>query len=111
MASVMRYLKDNERIFIDSMTSNQSKAIPIAQAIGVPSLSRNVFLDNQLSQVYITKQFKQLIAQAHIHQYAIGIAHPHPETIDALTQLIPLLAANNIELVSISSLLPNQKKQ
>jgi hypothetical protein len=111
MASVMHYLKDNDRIFIDSMTSNQSKAIPIAQAIGVPSLSRNVFLDNQLSQAYITKQFKQLIAQAHLHQYAIGIAHPHPETIDALTQLIPLLAANNIELVSISSLLPNQKKQ
>ena len=111
MASVMRYLKENQRIFIDSMTSKRSKGKQIAQAIGVPSLSRNVFLDNQLSPEYITKQFKQLIAQAHRHQHAIGIAHPHPETINTLTALLPLLAEHNIELVRISSLFAHTSQQ
>ena len=55
---------------------------------------------------YIKQQFMELIRHAKIYNSVIAIAHPHPETIKVLTELIPLLAKENINLVPISQLLP-----
>lgn len=108
MAWTMRYLKEKNVLFLDSLTSQKSKAGRVARYFDVPELNRSVFLDNQLDQQYITQQFLQLIRQAKNSRSntAIAIAHPHPETVKALTMLIPLLAKENIELVPISQLLP-----
>ncbi len=106
MAWTMRYLKENNRAFIDSVTTEQSKARRVARHFGVPSLSRHIFLDNELSPNYISGQFSQLINQAKKYKRVVAIAHPHPETIEALTYLIPQLDAHDIKLVGISSLLP-----
>ena len=65
---------------------------------------RHIFLDNELSDNYINQQFQLLIKEAQNQSFAIAIAHPHPETIQALLYLIPTLAQNNIELVSLSAL-------
>lgn len=111
MAWTMRYLKEHDLIFIDSVTTRNSKARKVASHFGVPSLSRNVFLDNQLTHEYISGQFDELIAKAKRHNNIIAIAHPHPETISALTKLIPELDKNNIKLVSISELLHSKAKQ
>lgn len=104
MASTMKYLKDNELLFLDSVTSPQSKGTVVARKYGVPVMSRHVFLDNELSVEYITGQFNELVAKAKSNELAIGIAHPHPETIVILTRLIPTLTDENIELVKLSSL-------
>ena len=104
MAWTMRYLKDNELLFLDSVTSSQSKGTSVARKYGVPVMSRHVFLDNELSVEYITSQFQELVAKAKSNNIAIGIAHPHPETIEVLTRLIPTLADENIKLVKLSSL-------
>ncbi|NQY36886.1 MAG: divergent polysaccharide deacetylase family protein [Alteromonadaceae bacterium] len=109
MTWTMRFLKKRKVYFIDSVTTGQSKAEKIAHQFGVPSMRRNVFLDNQLSTEYIQQQFLYLINQANIHHSVIAIAHPHPETIAALTKLIPILAENNIALVPISQLLTQEK--
>lgn len=108
MAWTMKYLKDNNLIFIDSVTTENSKARKLARHFGVPNLSRHIFLDNQLDENYISQQFSQLIAQATKHKFVVAIAHPHPETIEALTKLLPQLEQYNIELVGISELLPSR---
>ncbi len=100
----MGFLKQHGLLFLDSKTSPYSKASIIAQKLGVPVQGRHVFLDNQLTDNYINQQFQLLIKQAQNHHFAIAIAHPHPETIKALIRLIPTLAQNNIELVSLSAL-------
>ena len=112
MAWTMRFLKDNNLFFLDSLTSNKSKVARVARAFDVPELSRNVFLDNQLDEKYIEKQFNRLIwlARHSTSKSAIAIAHPHPETIEALKVLIPRLAKENIQLVPISALLTTQKQ-
>ena len=113
MAWTMRFLKDNNLLFLDSLTSNNSKAGRVAKAFDVPELNRNIFLDNQLDQQYIEQQFRRLIWQARHSRSrtAIAIAHPHPETIKALALLIPRLAKENIQLVPISALLSKQSLQ
>lgn len=105
MAWVMSDLKRRNVFFVDSVTSSESKAEFIAQKYGIPTLHRHIFLDNQLTHQYIASQFNKLITIAKKNQIAVAIAHPHPETISALTKLIPLLEQQNISLVSASKLL------
>lgn len=109
MTWTMNFLKENNLLFLDSRTTQYSKAGSIAKLIGVPIKNRHVFLDNQLTDRYITKQFQSLIRHAKSQKVAIAIAHPHPETVQALTRLIPTLAKNNIELVPLSTLYSTPK--
>lgn len=110
MAWTMKYLKENNRIFVDSVTTENSKARKLARHYGVPNLSRHIFLDNKLDPEYISHQFSLLIDQATKYKFVVAIAHPHPETIAALTQLLPELDKHNIKLVGVSALLPTFEK-
>lgn len=104
MTWTMNFLKQRHLLFLDSKTTQYSKAESIARLVGVPVQNRHVFLDNELTDSYITKQFQQLINHAKSQKIAIAIAHPHPETIQALKRLIPTLAKSGIELVPLSAL-------
>lgn len=110
MAWTMRYLKDHDLLFLDSVTSSHSKGSQVAKQFGVPVMRRHVFLDNQLDVEYITKQFNQLISKAKSNEVAVGIAHPHPESIKILSALIPTLSAHNIALVKLSTLYKSERK-
>lgn len=111
MMWTMQFLKERNLIFIDSVTTSKTQAESIALQIGVPTTRRQIFLDNELTSVYINQQFMQLIDQAQKNKSVVAIAHPHPETIKALNRLIPLLAELNIDLVPISALITAQKDQ
>jgi len=106
MAWTMRFLKENNYLFLDSLTTKKSKAERVARYFGVPSLHRHVFLDNKLQHDYITRQFEELMRIAKRYQSAVAIAHPHPQTIVSLKKLIPMLKEHGIELVPLSQLLP-----
>jgi polysaccharide deacetylase 2 family uncharacterized protein YibQ len=109
MMWTMRFLKERDLIFIDSVTTNKTKAERIALQLGVPTAHRQIFLDNELTREYIDQQFMQLIDHAQRFNSVVAIAHPHPETIVALNRLIPLLAELNIDLVPISTLIDSPK--
>lgn len=108
MAWTMQFLRERNLMFIDSVTTNASQAEQVAISFGVPSLHRHIFLDNKLEHTYIRQQFQQLIRAAKRYHAVVAIAHPHPETIKSLLQLLPLLKQNNIELVPISKLLASK---
>ena len=110
MSWTMDFLKNRELLFLDSKTSRHSKAQQAAVDYGVPVLARHIFLDNELTDKYITQQFSQLIHFAQKHQTAIAIAHPHPETVAILNKLIPTLKSHGIELVPLSRLYPSYLK-
>lgn len=109
MEWTMRVLKNKNMMFLDSMTTRLSQGIKAAEHYNIPHLERHVFLDNILTEEYISQQFSQLIriakANAKVNKVAVGIAHPHPETIEILTKLLPSLTNENVSLVKISSLL------
>jgi polysaccharide deacetylase 2 family uncharacterized protein YibQ len=109
MMWTMRFLKERNLIFIDSVTTNKTKAERIALQLGVPTAHRQIFLDNELTRDYIEQQFMQLIDHAQQYKSVVAIAHPHPETILALNRLIPLLAELDIDLVPISALIDSPK--
>jgi hypothetical protein len=109
MSWTMDFLQKNNLLFLDSKTSPHSKAKQAALDYGVPIKTRHVFLDNQLNKSYIQKQFNQLMNVSKKNHNAIGIAHPHPETVAVLMTLIPTLKEHGIDLVPLSTLYPTKK--
>lgn len=107
MAWTMQFLQRHKLFFVDSKTSRFSLAEELANKAGVTSFHRNVFLDNDLSEAAMQKQFKHMIRIAQKYRQAIGIAHPYPETVKFLNKQLPQLKHYGVKLVPISELLPD----
>ena len=106
----MRWLMDiithqTSLYFVDSRTSVNSVALHRARDHGIPSLSRDIFLDNELDEAKIERQFEALIDVAQRRGKAIAIGHPNRETIAVLERRLPTLAKLGVELVPVSELL------
>lgn len=91
--------------FLDSRTSGQSIAYTTAKALDIPVLKRDIFLDHKHTNTFINQQFDLLIRMAKKHGSAIGIGHPHPETIQVLKRRLPELQKHGIEMVFVSALI------
>jgi polysaccharide deacetylase 2 family uncharacterized protein YibQ len=65
---------------------------------------RDLFLDNEINEEAIRQQIRKLIKIATEQGSAIGICHPHSETIAALKKETPNFAAAGVSLVAVSAL-------
>ncbi|GAC16091.1 divergent polysaccharide deacetylase family protein [Aliiglaciecola lipolytica] len=108
MNVTMEFLIEHRLFFVDSRTTRYSKALKIAQQNGVLSAGRNVFLDNDNRPEKIDAQFQRLIRLAKKYGYAVGIAHPYPQTIEYLQKALLPAEQLDVELVTISELLQTQ---
>jgi len=99
-------LKQQNLYFIDSRTSPRTVAESTARQYAIPTLKRDVFLDNSLERDAIAAQFERLILMAAKHGLAVGIGHPHPETLRFLKKALPTLADRGITLAFASASLP-----
>ncbi|MBC2712976.1 MAG: divergent polysaccharide deacetylase family protein [Desulfosarcina sp.] len=57
----------------------------------LPFGERDVFIDHIQTPEFVRKQLKLLIKRARRQGYAIGIAHPHPVTLEVLKEMLPEL--------------------
>jgi polysaccharide deacetylase 2 family uncharacterized protein YibQ len=96
--------------FVDSRTTVATVARQVAQENGVPSIDRNVFLDNQANDREIAYQFKRLVQLARKQGTALAIGHPHPETLAVLEREIPKLGQQGLQLVAVSELIALQQQ-
>ncbi|NIB39664.1 divergent polysaccharide deacetylase family protein [Pseudomaricurvus alkylphenolicus] len=107
MAWLMMELRRENLFFVDSRTSPGSIAWETAQREAIPSLKRDIFLDNVRQDAAIEKQLRKLILIASERGWALAIGHPYPETLSVLKHWVPELAGLGIELVGVSQLLPS----
>ena len=91
--------------FVDSLTTPRSVVRQTAAEYGIPSLSRDVFLDNDRSPEAINKQLDLLLRIARRHGTAIAIGHPFPETLSVLRARLKPLSQGDIRLVPLSLIL------
>ena len=111
MTWVITFLKQHELFFLDSKTSHQSVIEQQANKHGIISFHRNVFIDNNLSEQAMLKQFNQLIRIAQKYRHAIGIAHPYPQTVAFLKKHLPSLKQKGVQLTPISKIMPTKRLQ
>lgn len=73
--------------------------------MGVPAISRDVFLDHEETPAFIRKQFARMIEIAKARGHAVAICHFRPKTVQLLSELLPTLGKEGIELVHVSEIL------
>ena len=84
MTMVMDELQQRHLFFFDSRTSAQSVGKKIAQEKGLPTVSRDVFLDDDQTPDAIRSQLEATERVARHKGYAVAIGHPHAATMDVL---------------------------
>jgi hypothetical protein len=105
MQRLMRAVRSRHLFFVDSRTTPASLAADVARTEGVPTLVRDVFLDNDRDPGAIERQFDELLRLARTRGQALAIGHPYPETLAVLERRLPPLHAAGVELVPLSRLL------
>ena len=104
MAVVLDEIMARGMMALDSVTTPNTVIGELAAALGVPSGSRDVFLDNDRDPALIALQLKELERVARATGSAIALCHPYEETIAALNAWWPAARARGIQLVPISAL-------
>ncbi len=91
MRVILSKLKREGLFFVDSRTTPDTVVIKEARELGVPAISRNVFLDNSREPDDIRTQLKEVIDIARDHGYVVAIGHNYPETVAVLEAEMPRL--------------------
>jgi len=103
MMIVLAELKRKGLYYIDSRTSGGTVAFEVAKKMELRTASRDIFLDNHLSENALKTQMERLLSVARHKGSAIGIGHPHKETLDLLKKYQTTLN-NKAEVVPVSNL-------
>ncbi len=91
--------------FVDSRTSSNSIAYQTAMDLNIPATARNVFIDNVRNTTAILKQLYKLTSHAVEYGCAVGIGHPHPETVQAVKCFFTHMENFHVSPVYVSELL------
>jgi len=103
MMVVLGELKRRGLYFVDSKTSRMSVAFDLARQMEIRTACRDIFLDNDLSEGALTIQMERLLTVARHKGHAIGIGHPHKETLWFLRKFQVGLQ-KEVEVVPVSCL-------
>ena len=98
-------LKKKNMLFVDSLTTAQSKGYETALRLGMKTAQRDIFLDHSAKDSkHVKEQLRKLINLSKKRGYAVGIGHPYPGTLKALAEMIPEISGE-VEVVSISNII------
>jgi len=104
MRELLEELHRRGLLFLDSRTTPQSVGLGLAQRLGLPSIGRDVFLDNRQTVPAVRKQLALVEQAARAHGHAIAIGHPYDETLEALKPWLAGLRERGFALVPVSAL-------
>jgi polysaccharide deacetylase 2 family uncharacterized protein YibQ len=89
MAWILQELKARKCFFVDSRTEKDSVAFDVAGELGVPTVQRRVFLDDDKAFPAMEKQWERALKLAEKDGFVLMIGHIYPETVEALEKLVP----------------------
>ena len=102
MDALMQALHERGLFFIDSRTTSSTVAYDVARRYDVRAASRKVFLDDSLDPKAIENQIELAAHYATRGGEAIAIGHPHPQTVEALREMLPRIQRRGVQLVFAS---------
>jgi len=105
METLLKQMKKTGLFFVDSLTTAKSMGYLTAREMQLPVAVRDVFLDNVKDVDKISAQLVRLVDLAEKKGHAIGICHPHRETLVALQKAETLFRERKIEVVNVSQVL------
>jgi uncharacterized protein len=108
---VFEQLKKRNLFFIDSRTTNDSKAMAASQKVHLTIASRRIFLDNERDYSKIYQILMDVALTPAGRAPLIVIGHPYPETIRALRDAIKVFREKGIMIIPVSQLMKKSTAQ
>ena len=105
METTLRLFKARGLLFLDSRTTPETVGDQLAQELGVPSVARNVFLDDDESIDAVRRKLAETEAVARRQGFVVAIGHPHEATLQALAEWLPTLSAKGMAQAPLSAAL------
>jgi uncharacterized protein len=105
METVLRQFKNRGLMFLDSRTTAQSVGDQLAQEMGVPSIVRHVFLDDDESLDAVRRRLAEAEAVARRQGFVVVIGHPHEATLQALNEWLPTVQGKGMALAPATAVL------
>ena len=105
MGQALDVVKNRGLFFVDSLTTGHSAAYACARLMGMSTIRRDLFLDNQREVPSVIRQMKRLRARAQKHGSAIGIGHPRPDTVEGIMRFLDTPESRDVAFVYISQIL------
>ncbi|MGE5347238.1 MAG: divergent polysaccharide deacetylase family protein [Acidithiobacillales bacterium] len=110
---VLAVVKERRLFFLDSRTTPATAVGRLAREMGVPVLSRDVFLDDAAAEAKdaggtpgaLEAAWERALALAAKKGHAVVIAHPHRETVEFLLRKLPELSRTGPLPVRVAELL------
>src|SRR5260370_35338143 len=103
MAPVSEELHASGLWFLDSRTTATTVREALARKLGVPTVARSVFLDDEVAAPAIAARLADLEQTARRKGAAVAIGHAHDATLAALAAWLPALASKHLVLVPLST--------
>lgn len=104
MTVILTHLKQGGLYFFDSVTSDKTVCREVAGSVGIKYARRDIFLDNIDKTDYIEGQLEILEKIALKKGKVIVICHDRKKTIAALVKMMPRMARDGIEFVSLKEM-------
>lgn len=101
---LVKLAKDRGLFVLDSKTTPKALLYDIAVKEGIPAISNDLHLDHPPDIRVIKQRLARLKRIAKGRGYAVGIAHPNPETISVLQEVLPRWAREGVNFVSAGDL-------
>jgi hypothetical protein len=109
MDALMPELRARGLFFFDSMTTPASEVGPAAEAAGVPTLARDIFLDVDPTPGAVLAQL-ELAAQRARDRPVVIIAHPSQAVVEVLREALPRLHRDGIGVYPLREILARRRE-
>lgn len=104
MRAVVRVLARRGLFFLDSRTTGATVGQKTATQERVPTVSRQVFLDDVATEPAVTRMLEEVVARARAEGSAVALGHPYSATLAVLERELPKLAEKGVRLVPVGQL-------
>jgi uncharacterized protein len=105
LLTVFKQLKKKDLFFIDSRTTNNSKAMTASEKVHLTVASRKVFLDNERDYHKIYQILMEVAEAPAGNSPLIVIGHPYPETIRAIRDAHKVFREKGVSIIPVSKLM------
>jgi polysaccharide deacetylase 2 family uncharacterized protein YibQ len=108
MRLVLEEVQKRGLLYVDSRTTKETVGERVSKELGIPTLARDVFLDNEEDEDAIREQLRMAVSIARKYGSAIAIGHPYKETLSVLEKDLPDYQRQGLVLVPVSALLKHK---
>jgi polysaccharide deacetylase 2 family uncharacterized protein YibQ len=102
---VLQELRRQGLFFLDSRTTEKTKAEAVAHELGMLTGARDIFLDDDQSAAAVEQQLANVEKYARKKGTVIAIGHPYPQTLKSLAAWTNTLKSRGFQLLPVADVL------